>query len=193
MAVALALAGCGGADSERAPTAPALTPEQELRALVRETDSAPLSTTVPETVREACRSAAKKSFITIVCPRLVPAGPIGVSLGNALGNGHWLVGGGDPDDLAGEFLRAPGPSQSQAERRYVRRGPHRIVVQRFPGYPPEGVNGGHVVASARRGGMLLFASVHDYEHEDVAIALFELHAPVGPSKVRATTRLSVKS
>lgn len=91
--------------------------------------------------------------------------------GNALGNGHWLVGGGDPDDLAGEFLRAPGPSQSQAERRYVRRGPHRIVVQRFPGYPTGGVNGGHVVASARRGGMLLFASVHDYEHEDVAIAL----------------------
>lgn len=211
VAVALALAGCGGAGSERIATVPALTPEQELRALVSETDSAPLSTTVPEPVREACQSAAEKSFVTVVCPRVVPAGQIGVShtdkgvllprrttlgipgedgergeyryrgsrrlyvldfrSGGGLGNGHWLVGGGDPDDLAGEFLRTSDPSETPAERRYVRHGPHRIAVLRFPGYPTGGVNGGHVVASARRGGMLLFASVHDYEHEDVAIAL----------------------
>jgi hypothetical protein len=147
----------------------ALTPEQELRALVRETDSAPLSTAVPEAVREACQSAAEKSFVTVVCPRVVPAGQVGVShtdkgvllprrttlgipgedgergeyrfrgsrrlyvlefrSGGGLGNGHWLVGGGDPDDLAGEFLRTSDPSETPAERRYVRRGAHRIAVR----------------------------------------------------------------
>jgi hypothetical protein len=193
-------------------TTPTPTPEQELRALVREADSAPLSTAVPATVRDACRSAAEKSFVTVVCPRLVPAGrtsadpsdkgvllPRRSTLGtpgedgergeyryrasrrlyvlqfhssrDALRNGHWLVGGGDPDEVVDEFLRTPDPSEPLAEKRWVRRGPHRITVQRFAGYPMGGMNGGHVVASARRGEMLLFASVHDYEHEDVAVAL----------------------
>lgn len=85
------------------------------------------------------------------------------------GVGHWIVGAGRPPDVRREALRVmtgqlpPATTQQLLGR--------RVAVQTFPPHPEGGINGGHVVATANQDGLLLFASVHGRQHEDLAVAL----------------------
>lgn len=83
--------------------------------------------------------------------------------------GHLLVGGGRPADVYREALHATSDRLPPATE--LQPFDRRVSVRRFPRYPEGGINGGHVVATATRRELLLFASVHGYQHQDLAVAL----------------------
>lgn len=161
--------------------------------------SAALTDELPRRVARACLKAERVARVPVRCPSWVPAGPLDLQFGGGAvtaqppGNtfyllnfytprlnrgkrdpggdpgiqlGHWVAGGGRPGSLVEEF---GAPEITGARSREI--DGWDVRVEDYVPYPGGGIHGGHVVASTTRGDHRYLASIHGYDHEDVAIAM----------------------
>jgi hypothetical protein len=156
----------------------------------------PLTTTVPKVIRRTCRADPDKRGlrVPVLCPRAVPAGGIDLRLGFGLVRSrsdfywmefhsalhgeslHWVVGAGAPTairryELSGSDLDDPSDAPRLYRTRSTRTGV--IALYRSPDRWGAGHLAGHITVVGRRAGELVYASVHGYEHEAIAIGVLE--------------------
>ena len=183
-----ALAGCGAGQGDgprsRVTTAPATNAPQSLRG----TNSRYVQGTtdrVPRQVTQTCRRAAAKVVVDVLCPKIVPQGPVERALGygaiirsgerrfyeltfnNASGS-HWVVGRGGRREVA-RFV-----SRSKGRARLLRRDTvdgRVISTYLFAGYPAGGLHGDHVAVFTSYRGSIVFASVHGRNKRHIALAV----------------------
>jgi hypothetical protein len=161
--------------------------------------SVALTDELPRRVARACLKAERVVRVPVRCPSWVPAGPLDSRFGGGAvaaqppGNtfyllnfhsprlnrgkrdpggdpgiqlGHWVAGGGRTGSLVEEF---GSPEITAARSREI--DGWDVRVEDYVPYPRGGIHGGHVVASTTHGDHRYLASIHGYDHEDVAIAM----------------------
>jgi hypothetical protein len=183
LAAGCAAVGCGGGSSPDSGSKP-----------VPKVTTVRLTQRVPARVRAICRAAQRAVRVHVVCPPLIPAGGVrrdpGITYADTYKNApdfyaltfnngeipgklHWVVGAGTPARVERYVLSSrdwdvKGSVQRLDSARYAGR---EVTLYRFPRDPAGGLFGTHVVAMTRIGGLVLFASVHGYDHEDADIAM----------------------
>jgi hypothetical protein len=155
-----------------------------------------LGTRVPPLVERACRQAQREASIEVVCPGLVPQGPLRRAAGlwggfafdprvwlitfNNGDNGpryhHWIMGAGRRSSvehyLLSDAVNAVKGLPTKIGEAEV--GSRTVVIYRYPPYPAGGPNGGHTAVFVVCGEQLVFASLHGRRQraaEELAIAL----------------------
>lgn len=188
LAVVCAAAGSGGGTSRDA------TGREPVSQPVPQVTTMRLTRRIPAHVRKMCAATRRAVRIRVVCPPLVPVGGVvtdpGLSYSDTyrnvtdfyamtFNNGvipgkiHWVVGAGTPARvrryvLSSRYWDVKGPVLQLGKARY---GGKDVTLYRFPEDPAGGLFGSHVVAMTRMGRLVLFASVHGYEHQDADIAM----------------------
>jgi hypothetical protein len=158
-----------------------------------------LTRDVPSTLRGACTELGRRlrregSARAVLCPSLVPAGPLRVAFAGPLtgvrpgrpgrsymidvhspqlpdqrSGGHWLVASGTRSGLrlAGLVDLAP------TAVRTLRLAGVFAVVREMPPYPRGGVNGGHVLVEWHLGANTHLVSVHGHRNRERALLMAE--------------------
>ncbi len=192
LVVAAALAGCGGGQGDSAGSKSATgaaadgLPTRSMSGRARgATDR------VPQEVTRACRRAAARVDIGVLCPKIVPQGDIERALGfgaitvpgerryyeltfnNASGR-HWVVGRGGRRQVAkfvfGSAWRARVLRRDRIDGRVT-------STYAFKGYPVGGLHGDHVAIFTKYRETIVFASVHGREHRGVALSVLRSMLP----------------
>jgi len=194
--------GCaGGADTAQSPAAADVVVARSVASLA-------MTSRPRRQVETACAAASKQHLtVSLYCPRLVPAGPIGhvtgisddelfgaivisrdlyqlsFNNGSIRGRQHWIVGGGRPATVLREVIRGINNEQAHAATFLGTRrlAGHTVALYRFPD-PGGGLHAGHIGAFARRGPMTIFASLHGYSHADAAVAMTVALLTITPQK-----------
>jgi hypothetical protein len=141
-----------------------------------------LGTQVPALVQRACRQAQREVNIRVICPALVPQGPLLRTEGlwggfafdrsvwlitfNNGDNGpnylHWIMGAGVRSSVSHYLLTdavndVKGPPKKIGESDV---GSRTVLTYLYPPHPAGGSNGGHIAVYVSCGEALVFASLH---------------------------------
>jgi hypothetical protein len=168
--LAFVCAGCGnGASHSNAP-------ESLVVQGVR------LGTSVRPLVQRACRDAQRDVSIRVVCPRLIPQGPLLRTPGlwggwgferqvwlitfNNGDNGprylHWIMGAGQRSSVD-QYLLSDAVNDVKGLPKKIGEstvGSRTLLIYRYPPHPAGGPNGGHTAVFVTCGDELVFASLH---------------------------------
>jgi hypothetical protein len=186
---ALLAAGCGKSHGGEGTGAPR-RPESFVVGGIR------LGTSPQPLVLRACRDAQREVSIRVVCPGLVPEGPLLKIAGlwggfgfdrylwlitfNNGDNGpkylHWIMGAGrrsavDHFLLTDAVNDVKGPPKKIGQSEV---GSRTVLTYRYPPHPAGGPNGGHVAVYVSCGEEFVFASLHGAHRaasEKLALAL----------------------
>jgi hypothetical protein len=190
-AVLLACVGTGcGSASDSGGATDSIAPESFVVGGVR------IGTRVPALVRRACRNAQREVTIRVVCPGVVPQGPLletsslwdGFAFDHELwlitfNNGengprylHWIMGAGRRSSVD-HYLLSDAVSVVKGLPKKIGEaevGSRTVLTYRYPPHPAGGPNGGHIAVYVSCGRDLVFASLHGSQRaatERLAIAL----------------------
>ena len=138
---------------------------------------------MPPLVKRACRQAQQGVDVQVVCPGLVPEGPLIRSRGlwggytfpdrslwfitfNNGDNGprylHWIMGAGSRSSVA-HYLLSDAVNDVKGLPKKIGAstiGSRTLTTYRYPPFPAGGPNGGHTAVFVSCGSELVFASLH---------------------------------